>query len=138
VCVRVVSVCVVLCESNKFEDIKKFHRFFEIYTRAIFTYINIPNNPQFGRFFRITQYIGDTHNARTLIPMNTRTQTIPLGASSTTAGKSSRLTKLPQAPRCRRERCLPLKVQTPLNHEKFAPTRSRTQDMRYYRSSYNH
>jgi hypothetical protein len=23
-------------------------------------------------FFRITQYIGDTHNARTLIPMNTR------------------------------------------------------------------
>jgi hypothetical protein len=38
---------------------------------------------------RITQYIGDTHNARTLIPMNTRTQTIPLGASSKTAGKSS-------------------------------------------------
>jgi hypothetical protein len=24
-------------------------------------------------FFQITQYIGDTHNARTLIPMNTRT-----------------------------------------------------------------
>jgi hypothetical protein len=35
-------------------------------------------------FFRITQYIGDTHNARTLIPMNTRTQTLPLGASSKT------------------------------------------------------
>jgi hypothetical protein len=32
-------------------------------------------------FFRITQYIGDTHNALTLIPMNTRTQTLPLGAS---------------------------------------------------------
>jgi hypothetical protein len=29
-------------------------------------------------FFRITQYIGDTRNARTLIPMNTRTQTLPL------------------------------------------------------------
>jgi hypothetical protein len=29
-------------------------------------------------FFRITQYIGDTHNARTLIPMNRRTQTLPL------------------------------------------------------------
>jgi tRNA U55 pseudouridine synthase TruB len=35
-------------------------------------------------FLRITQYIGDTHNARTLIPMNTRTQTLPLGASSKT------------------------------------------------------
>jgi hypothetical protein len=29
-------------------------------------------------FFRITQYIGDTHNARTLIPMNTRMRTLPL------------------------------------------------------------
>jgi hypothetical protein len=35
-------------------------------------------------FLRITQYIGDTHNARTLIPMNRRTQTLPLGASSKT------------------------------------------------------
>jgi hypothetical protein len=35
-------------------------------------------------FFRTTQYIGDTHNARTLIPMNRRTQTLPLGASSKT------------------------------------------------------
>jgi hypothetical protein len=39
-------------------------------------------------FFRITQYIGDTHNARTLIPMNTRTQTLPLGAFSVTTGAS--------------------------------------------------
>jgi hypothetical protein len=31
-------------------------------------------------FFRITQYIGDTHNARALISMNTRMQTLPLGA----------------------------------------------------------
>jgi hypothetical protein len=31
-------------------------------------------------YFWITQYNGDTHNARTLIPMNTRTQTLPLGA----------------------------------------------------------
>jgi hypothetical protein len=30
-------------------------------------------------FLRIRQYIGDTHNARTLIHMNTRTQTLPLG-----------------------------------------------------------
>jgi hypothetical protein len=29
--------------------------------------------------FRITQYIEDTHNARTLIPMNTRMQTLTLG-----------------------------------------------------------
>jgi hypothetical protein len=35
-------------------------------------------------FFLITQYIGDTYNAHTLIPMNTRTQTLPLGASSKT------------------------------------------------------
>jgi hypothetical protein len=33
---------------------------------------------------RITQYIEDTHNARTLIPMNTRTQSRPLGAASKT------------------------------------------------------
>jgi hypothetical protein len=54
------------------------------------------------------------------------------------AGKSSRLTKSPQAPRCRRERRLPLKAQTPLNPEKFAPTGSRTQDLRCYRGSCNH
>jgi hypothetical protein len=30
-------------------------------------------------FFRITQYIGDTHNVRTLISMNTRAQNLPLG-----------------------------------------------------------
>jgi hypothetical protein len=35
-------------------------------------------------FLRITQYIRDTHKTRTLIPMNTRTQTLPLGASSNT------------------------------------------------------
>ena len=33
-------------------------------------------------FLRITQYIGDFHNSRTLISMNTRAQTLPLGASS--------------------------------------------------------
>jgi hypothetical protein len=51
------------------------------------------------------------------------------------ADKSSRLTKSPQAPRCRRERRLPLKAQTSLKHEKFAPTGSRTQDLRCYRGS---
>jgi hypothetical protein len=53
-------------------------------------------------------------------------------------GKSSRLTKSPQARRCRRERRLPLKAQTPLNPEKFAPTGSRTQDLRCYRGFCNH
>jgi hypothetical protein len=53
-------------------------------------------------------------------------------------GKFSRLTKSPQASHCRRERRLPLKAQTSLNPEKFAPTRSRTQDLRCYRSSCNH
>jgi hypothetical protein len=54
------------------------------------------------------------------------------------AGKSSRLTKSPHAPRCRRERRLPLKAQTPLNPEKFVPMRSRTQDLKCYRGSCNH
>jgi hypothetical protein len=54
------------------------------------------------------------------------------------AGKSSRLTKSPQASRCRREHGLPLKAQTPLNPEKFALTGSRTQDLRCYRGSCNH
>jgi hypothetical protein len=35
-------------------------------------------------FFQITQYIVDAHNARTLIHMNTRTQTLPLEATSKT------------------------------------------------------
>jgi hypothetical protein len=39
------------------------------------------------------------------------------------AGKSSRLTKSPQASRCRRERRLPLKAQTPLNPENSLPQR---------------
>jgi hypothetical protein len=54
------------------------------------------------------------------------------------AGKSSRLTKSPQAPRCRREHRLPLKAQTSLNPEKSSPTGSRTQDLRCYRDSCNH
>jgi hypothetical protein len=54
------------------------------------------------------------------------------------ASKSSRLTKSPQTPRCRRERHLPLKAQTPLNPEKFAPTGSRTQDLRCYWGSCDH
>jgi hypothetical protein len=52
--------------------------------------------------------------------------------------KSSRLMKSPQVPHCRRERRLPLKAQTPLNLEKFAPTRSQTQDLRCYRGSCNY
>jgi hypothetical protein len=83
-------------------------------------------------FFRITQYNEDTHNARTLIPMDTRTQTLPLWSSSKTAGKSSRLTKSPQTPCCRWERRLPLKAQTPLNPEKFVLTGNRIQDLRCY------
>jgi hypothetical protein len=54
------------------------------------------------------------------------------------AGKSSRLTKSPQAPRCRRKRRLPLKAQTSLNSEKFAPMESQTQELRCYRGSCNH
>jgi hypothetical protein len=56
---------------------KKHHRRFK-------ENINVSSLVTATFFFRITQYIGDTHNARTLIPMNTRTQTLPLGASSKT------------------------------------------------------
>jgi hypothetical protein len=85
-------------------------------------------------FFWITHYIGDTHNARTLILMNTHTQTRPTPRSifEECAGKSSKLTKSPHVPRCRQERHLALKVQTPLNPEKFTPTGSRTQECRKF------
>jgi hypothetical protein len=49
--------------------------------------------------------------------------------------KSSRLMKSPQTPHCRRERCLLLKAQTPLNPDKFAPMSSQTQDLMCYRDS---
>jgi hypothetical protein len=60
--------------------------FFIVY---FFFWLLLPINLQFFfivyfLFLRITQYIGVTHNACTLIPMNTRTQTLPLGASSNT------------------------------------------------------
>jgi hypothetical protein len=91
-------------------------------------------------FFRITQYIGDTHNARTHTHPYEYTHAYPTPRSifEDCAGKSSRLTKSPQAPRCRRKRRLSLKAQTPLNPKKFAPTGSQTQDLRCYRSSCNH
>jgi hypothetical protein len=69
---------------------------------------------------------------------NTHANPTPRSIFEDCAGKSSRLTKSPQAPRCRGERRLPLKAQTPLNPEKFAPTRSRTQDLRCYQGSCNH
>jgi hypothetical protein len=97
-----------------------------------------PTSHYISSFFRITQYIGDTHNARTFIPMNTHANPTPKSIFEDCAGKSSRLAKSPQAPRCRRERRLPLKAQTPLNPKKSAPTGSRTQDLRCYRGSCNH
>jgi hypothetical protein len=68
----------------------------------------------------------------------THANPIPRSIFEDCADKSSRLTKSPQAPRCRRERRLPLKAQTTLKLEKFAPTRSRTQDLMCYRGSCNH
>jgi hypothetical protein len=89
------------------------------------------------QFFRITQYIGDTHNARSPLWIHAR-KPYPSSIFEDCADKSSRLTKSPQAPRCRRERHLPLKAQMPLNPEKFAPTGSWTQNLRCYRGSCNH
>jgi hypothetical protein len=86
---------------------------------------------------RITQYIGDTHNAHTRNPMNTRANPTPRSIFKNWADKSSRSTKSPWAPHCWLQRCLPLKAQLPWNPEKFAPTGNRTQDLRCYRSSCN-
>jgi hypothetical protein len=95
--------------------------------------LNLPLT--FTIFFRITRYIGDTHNARTLILMNTRTQILPLGASSKT---------MPVNPQDWRSHHRRLAVDgnvayhwkhlSPLNPEKFASTGSRTQDLRCYRA----
>jgi hypothetical protein len=68
----------------------------------------------------------------------THVNLIPKSIFEDRAGKSSRLTKSPHALRCRRERRLPLKAQTPLNLEKFAPMGNRTQDLRCYRDSCNY
>jgi hypothetical protein len=46
-------------------------------------------------FFRITQYMGDTHNTRTLIPMNTRANPTLMSIFEDCAGRSSRSTKSP-------------------------------------------
>jgi hypothetical protein len=59
----------------------------------------------------------------------------PTTESTNTIKSQERLAKSPQTPPCRREHRLPLKAQTLLNLEKFAPTGSRTQDLRCYRGS---
>jgi hypothetical protein len=58
-----------LKSSNLFKTSTSEHKIFSLYV---------------GFFFRITQYIGDTHNICTLIPMNTSAQTLHLEASSKT------------------------------------------------------
>jgi hypothetical protein len=42
------------------------------------------DNPTFRGWQGFTEFPNNTHNARTLIHMNTHTQTLPLGASSKT------------------------------------------------------
>jgi hypothetical protein len=107
---------------------------------CVFFLYRSPEQPRTGEkpmlfFFRITHY--DTQNARTLIPVNKRTQTLPLRASSKT-GPVKPQDWRSYTPRCRREYRLPLKPQTSLNPENFALTGSRTQDLRCYGSSCNH
>ena len=63
-------------------------------------------------FFCETQYNADAHiHVHILTPMNARTHTLPYEHLRKTepAGRVLRLTKSPRAPRCRRERRLPLK-----------------------------
>jgi hypothetical protein len=67
------------------------------------------------RFFSITFYIGDTHNVHTHPYEHTRVNPTPRNIFQDWADKSSRLTKSPEASRCRLERHLPLKAQAPLN-----------------------
>ena len=71
--------------------------------------------------FRNTVQTHAHKHASIFITMNTHA-TLPLWAPPRDwAGKSSRLTKSPQALRCRRERRLPLKAQTSLNPENSLP-----------------
>jgi hypothetical protein len=107
-------------------------------------------------FLRITQYIGDTHNARILIHMNTGTQTLPPRSIFEDCRQILKIAEVTTNPTprsifedCRQilkiaevttdaslstGRRLPLKAQTPLNPDKFAPTGSRTQELRCYLS----
>jgi hypothetical protein len=57
---------------------------------------------------------------------HTRANPTPRSIFEDWVDKSSRFTKSPQASHCQRECRQPLKAQTPLNLEKFAPTGSRT------------
>jgi hypothetical protein len=94
-------------------------------------------------FFRITQYIIDSTTGSFALLRGSMDgvpwlQPQDLLFSNYTIHHRQHDGQSPQTPRCRRERRLPLKAQTPLNHEKFAPTGSRTQDLRCFRGSCNH
>jgi hypothetical protein len=94
----------------------------------------------FFSFFFANYTIHQRHSQRTHTHPYKYTHANPTPSSifEDCAGKSSRLTKSPQPPRCRRERHLPLKAQTTLNPNKFPPTGCRTQELRCYQCSCNH
>jgi hypothetical protein len=88
------------------------------------------NNPHHETYFFVNYTIHRRHSQRTHTHpyeyAHAHANPTPMSIFKDCAGKSSRLTKSPHAPRYRRERHLPLKAQMSLNPEKFAPTGSRT------------
>jgi hypothetical protein len=86
------------------------------------------------RSMKVTNTVHQRHSQRTYTHPYKYAHVNPTPRSifEDCAGKSSKLTKSPQASRCRQEHRLPLKAQTPLNPEKFTFIRSRIQNLRYY------
>ena len=78
-----------------------------------------------------------THT-HTHTPMNTRTQTLPLWASSKTEPKILEIDEVTTGASLSTGTSPTTECTTPLNPRIFAPMRSRTQDLRCYRDSYNH
>jgi hypothetical protein len=150
--------CSVSKPAKKRSLLISWHLWGKTWTETIFVHVKLKFNINIGQLFEETlemislskthakEYffanytIHRRHSQRTHTHPYEYTHANPTPRSifEDCAGKSSRLTKSPQTPRCRRERRLPLKAQTPLNPEKFAPTGSRTQDLRCYRGSCNH
>jgi hypothetical protein len=71
-------------------------------------------------FSNYTIYRRHSQRTHTHLYEYTHVNPTPRSIFEDCVGKSLILTKSPQASRCRRERRLPLKEQTPLNFEKFA------------------
>jgi hypothetical protein len=138
--------CIIICHSKDsllvfFSSMPTYDMLILIidsYYCLIYISIIIDSQSSFDFFANYTIHRRHSQRTHTHPYEYTHANPTPRSIFEDCAGESSRLTKSPQVPRCRRERRLPLKAPTPLNPEKFAPTRSQTQDLRCYRGSCNH